>query len=79
MKKLTVPAVIVAVTFMSACSTPVIHLTDPQSGQTTHCGGDAGASIAGGLAGYYLQQKKDQDCVRLRQSEGFNIDRVEMK
>lgn len=68
-----------AVLFLSGCATPVIHMVRKSDGQKTHCGGDVGASIAGGLAGYYLQQGKDNECVKLRQSEGFEIKRIETK
>ena len=55
----------------SGCATPVTMLRNDATGQVARCGGDTGASMAGGLIGYTIQKSGDQDCVRDFELQGF--------
>lgn len=53
------------------CATPAITLKNETTGQIARCGGDATASMAGGLIGYNIQKSSDESCVRAYESQGF--------
>lgn len=55
----------------TGCATPVTMLKNDATGQVARCGGDTGASMAGGLIGYTIQEGSDQDCVRDFELQGF--------
>lgn len=55
----------------AGCATPVTMLKKEDTGQIARCGGDASASIAGGLIGYSIQRGSDDNCVKDYQSQGF--------
>lgn len=53
------------------CATPAVTLKNEATGQIVRCGGDATASMAGGLIGYNIQKSSDESCVHAYESQGF--------
>lgn len=56
---------------LTACSTPVTTMRNPQTGAVATCGGGVGGSILGGVAGYNIEQSLDQKCQAQLLAGGF--------
>lgn len=80
MKKLTMTAAAALIALsVAACTTPMTVLKNPKTGNTVQCGGDATASMAGGVIGYHIQKDNDKRCVTIYQNNGYKIIETDIK
>jgi uncharacterized protein YcfJ len=67
---------IVALLFLTGCTTPMTTLKNPKTGQIATCGGSATGSLVGGVIGYQIQKGNDGDCIQAYKKQGFKIEDV---
>lgn len=62
---------LVLVSTLSACATPVVMLQNKATGQVVRCGGGKTGSMALGLVGYNIEKDNDEQCARDYEARGF--------
>ena len=62
---------VIAALCLTGCATPVTTLMNKKTGEVVKCGGKVSGSLIGGIAGYNMQQRHDEDCVSNYLAAGY--------
>jgi hypothetical protein len=64
------PACVIALV-LAGCATPVTYLKNPKTGEVVSCGGGVVGSWVGGLAGFGIEERHDNECVANHAAAGL--------